>query len=160
MIKATKLVVFHLEAQRYALYLEAVERVVRAVQVTPLPEAPLTVLGIINAQGTLRPVIDVRKRFGLALREPELSDRLILARLPRHPVALLVDAVEGVLVPDESLLAPAERIAPALEITAGAVKLEDGLILISDLERFLSLEDEKKLKTALQKLTKNESSPV
>ena len=43
-----RLVVFTLDEQRYALHLDAVERVVRAVEVTPLPKAPEIVLEVIS----------------------------------------------------------------------------------------------------------------
>jgi purine-binding chemotaxis protein CheW len=69
MNKATQLVVFALDEQRYALRLTAVERIVRAVEVTPLPKAPQIVLGVIDAQGRIIPVVDVRQRFRLTERE-------------------------------------------------------------------------------------------
>jgi purine-binding chemotaxis protein CheW len=81
-------VVFTLDERRYALYLPAVERVVPAVEVTPLPNAPEVVLGVINVQGRIIPVINVRKRFGLRERDIEPNDRFILARTSRHVVAL------------------------------------------------------------------------
>jgi len=87
------IVVFALEEPRYALLLSAVERVVRAVEITPLPKAPEIVLGIINAQGRIIPVIDVRQRFRMPTREMKLDDRLIIARTSRRQVALVVDSV-------------------------------------------------------------------
>jgi len=47
----------------------AVEKVVRAVEITPLPKAPEIVVGVINAQGRILPVLDIRKRFRLPARE-------------------------------------------------------------------------------------------
>lgn len=52
--------VFVLDEQSYALYLPSVERVVRAVEVTPLPKAPDIVSGIINLRGKITPVVDLR----------------------------------------------------------------------------------------------------
>ena len=62
------IVVFTLDEQRYALHLLAVERVVRAVEVTALPEAPEIVLGVVNVKGRIVPVINVRRRFRLPER--------------------------------------------------------------------------------------------
>ena len=58
-----QIVVFALDEPRYALPLSAVERVVRAVEITPLPKAPEIVLGVINMQGQVVPAVDIRKRF-------------------------------------------------------------------------------------------------
>ncbi len=59
-----KLVVFRLDEQRYAIPLAAVERIVRAVEVTALPEGPEIVLGVIDMEGRIRPVLDTRGKSG------------------------------------------------------------------------------------------------
>jgi chemotaxis signal transduction protein len=65
MNKSIPLVVFTLDEQRYALHLDAVKRIVRAVEVTPLPKAPQIVLGVVNVQGKVIPVMNLRSRFSL-----------------------------------------------------------------------------------------------
>ena len=74
------MVVFALDEPRYALLLSAVEKVVRAVEITPLPKAPEIVVGVINAQGRILPVLDIRKRFRLPAREMKPDDRRFSAR--------------------------------------------------------------------------------
>jgi purine-binding chemotaxis protein CheW len=74
-----QLVVFTLELQRYALPLARVQRVVRMMEVTPLPEAPGIVLGVIDLEGKIIPVMSMRKRFGLSEPEASLDDQLIVA---------------------------------------------------------------------------------
>lgn len=56
------LVIFALDEQRYALYLSAVDRVIPALEIVRLPQAPDIVVGLINLQGRIIPVVDVRKR--------------------------------------------------------------------------------------------------
>lgn len=51
----SELVVFRVEEQRYAVALEVVERVVQAVEVTPLPGSPAIVIGAINVAGRVSP---------------------------------------------------------------------------------------------------------
>ncbi len=97
MDKLNQLVVLTLDEQRYALHLSAVERIVRVVEVTPLPKAPEIVLGVVNVQGQIIPVINIRKRFCLPEREMNLSDQLIIAHTSRRTVALAADAVSGVV---------------------------------------------------------------
>jgi purine-binding chemotaxis protein CheW len=48
-----------------------VERIVRVVEVTPLPKAPEIVLGVVNVQGQIIPVINIRKRFSTGLKSHE-----------------------------------------------------------------------------------------
>ncbi len=147
---SNQLVVFLLDEQRYALHLPVVERVVRAVEVTPLPKAPAIVLGVMNVQGRIIPVVNIRQRFRLPERDIGLSDQLIIAHTAKRPVALAADAVTGVVEISEQYIVSRETILPGLGYMTGAVKLDDGLVLIHDLDTFLSLDEEKALDEALQ----------
>jgi purine-binding chemotaxis protein CheW len=150
MAPAHQLVVFAMDEQRYALQLAAVDRVVRMVEVTPLPQAPQIVLGVINAQGRIIPVVDIRRRFRLPARDIHLSDHLLIARTARRTVALALDAVTGIVEGSAQAVITAEEILPGLEYVEGVIKLEDGLILIHDLDTLLSLEEEQTLAATLQ----------
>lgn len=143
------LVIFSVDGQRYALHLHAVERVVHMVAVTPLPAAPDVVRGVINLAGRVLPVIDLRRRFGLPERDFILSDQLIMAAAGERTVALWVDTATGVVEQPGQEVVPADAIVPGLEQVEGVVKLPDGLVLIHDLKRCLSLEEEEKLHQAL-----------
>jgi purine-binding chemotaxis protein CheW len=151
--KDMQIVVFSLDEPRYALDMSAVERVVRAVEITPLPKAPEIVLGVINMQGQIVPVVDVRKRFRLPEREMDLYDRFIIARTSRRLVALLADDVVGVQRLGNRKIATAEHDLPFAEYIKGVVEVGEDLILIYDLDQFLSLDEEQKLDKALSEGT-------
>jgi purine-binding chemotaxis protein CheW len=144
-----QIVVFALDDTRCALSLSAVERPVRAVAITPLPNGPGIVLGVINAQGRIIPVVDVRKRFRFPEREMNVDDRFILARTTRRTVALVVDAVLGVRELAAGELVSAKRDLPFASYLQGVAKMEDGLVMIYDLDRFLSLDEEGALDAAM-----------
>ena len=78
-----QIVVFTLRDRRHGLPLSAVERIVRVVEVTSLPKAPDIVLGVVNVQGRVIPVINVRRRFRLPEREIALTDHMLIARTTR-----------------------------------------------------------------------------
>jgi purine-binding chemotaxis protein CheW len=143
------LVVFNLDGRHYAVHLSAVERIVLIAEITPLPNAPDIVLGLVNVRGRIIPVINLRKRFKLPICEISLNDCLIVARTSRRPVALVADTVAGVVECSEGEITAANRILLHLEYIEGVVKLEDGLILIHNLETFLSLEEEETLEKAM-----------
>jgi purine-binding chemotaxis protein CheW len=145
------LVVFTLDGFRYGLRLSAVESVFRAVEITPLPDAPGIVLGIVNVQGRIVTVVDVRGRFRLPRREIDPGDMLVVARTARRPVALPVDEVTGVIMRTEEETVPASELVPGTRHVEGVVLMEDGLVLIHDLDAFLSLEEEEALEKALEK---------
>ena len=147
---ANRYIVFILDEQRYALHLSAVDRVVRMVHITPLPRTPDIVLGVVNIQGRVIPVINLRQRFNLPKREIALTDRLVFAHTKRRAVALVADAVKEVVECSERTLIPAENILPEIGYVEGVIKFEDGLILIHNLDKFLSLEEERSLDLALE----------
>ncbi len=133
-----QLVAFILGERQYALPLTTVQRVVRMVEVTPLPKAPAVVLGVIDFQGNIIPVMSMRKRFGLPEPETSLSDQLIVAETATRSVALVVNSVTGVVERTVEEVTEAEKIAPGLQYVEGITRLEDGILFIHNLEHFLS----------------------
>jgi purine-binding chemotaxis protein CheW len=148
-----QIVVFTLDEQLYALPLPAVVRVIHAIEIRSLPKAPEIISGIINIKGQIIPVADIRKRFGLTAHEIEPDDRLIIADTGKREVAILVDTVTGIRDLASWQQKKAGEALPFAEYLKGVAKIDDELILIYDLEQFLSLDEEKELEHALT--TKN-----
>lgn len=90
-------VIFQLDEQTYALHIWEVERIVRAVEVKPVPESPPHIRGVVNIQGRVLPVVDLRKRFGQPTRDIALDDHFIIASTSTASVVLPVDAALGSL---------------------------------------------------------------
>ena len=146
-----QLVVFTLDSQRFALPLSAVERAIRIIEIVPLPKAPDIVIGVINLHGQIIPVVNIRKRFNLPEKEVNLNDRIVIAHSKKRLLGILVDNVAGVFEFPEHKIITADKIISGIEYVEGVVKLEDGIILIHDIDKFLSLEEEKALTDAVNK---------
>lgn len=146
---SNQILVFTLDEPNYALYLSAVERVVRAVEITPLPKTPEIVLGVINAQGQIIPVVDIRQRLRLPTRDLDVDDQFIVAHTSRRRVVLVVDSVVATRQLADRELVNAEHVLPGAEYIQGLAKLNDGLVLICDLDQFLSLDEERMLDATL-----------
>lgn len=153
--QTVKLLVFRLDEYLYALPLDSVERMVRAVALTPLPNAPDAVLGIVNMAGRVIPVFDARRRFGLPARRIDPADQLAIVQIKDRTAALFVDGAEGVIDHPAAAITDAAAIAPGLQHLHGVIKLQNGLVLIHDLEKFLSADEALLLNAALE----SESSP-
>lgn len=146
------LVAFALDCQRYAIRLDDVRRSIRVVTVTPLPGAPEIVSGIVNLGGEVLPVIDLRTRFGHPRRDVCLSDHLLIAMAGTRWVALRVDETLGVLDISLTEIVSTDAILPGLPLVDGTIRCEDGLILIHDLRRLLSLDEGTAMDHALTQL--------
>ena len=143
------LFVFFVEGQRCALSLPVVQRVLLMIAVSPLPEAPEVVLGVINLRGDVLPVVDVRRRLGFPPRPYGPAARLVVARTSRRALALAVDEAHGVAEVDAATITSADDLVPGTRYVAGIVALPDGLLFIHDLDTLLSLDDERRLDQAL-----------
>ncbi len=139
------------EELNLALHLEAVECVIRSVEISALPDAPHGVLGVINLKGRIIPVFDLRARFGLPPREVRASDYLVISRLRSRSVALLVDTVVGVVPAGQMQLIQSAEILPEMESISGVLKLGGNLVFVHDLEKFLSTEGYGALEAALER---------
>ncbi|HEX9728899.1 MAG TPA: chemotaxis protein CheW [Gemmatimonadales bacterium] len=136
-----QLLSFSLGELRLAIPAAVVREVTRAVAITPLPKAPAVVEGVINVRGRLVPALDLRRRFDLPANPINLQQHLIIAHADARLVALRVDRVEDLTtVPDDDIKT-ATHIVPGAEYAEGIAKLSDGLVVIHDLARFLSLEE-------------------
>lgn len=144
-----KLLVFLMHGRKYALGLSSIDRVIRMVDVTPLPHAPEIVSGVINLHGRVIPVFDIRRRFGLPERPTDLNDQMIVARASDWTVSLVVENIEGVMqVPRDQILPP-EQVLQSMEYVEGTFTIGSDIVFIHDLDTFLSLDEKQRLDRAL-----------
>lgn len=143
------MICFGSAGQRFGLPLVSVHRVVHAVSLTVLPGAPHSIRGIFSFHGTLIPVGDLRRRLGLPEREIDPADCIILAHTPRRLLGVLSEGGVEVVKGGDEPIVPVASIAPADDSIRGVMRLESGLLLIQDLARFLSLDEERQLDRAL-----------
>jgi purine-binding chemotaxis protein CheW len=151
-VESAQWVVFRLDTGRYALPLSAVDRIVPAAYVTPIPLAPDVVLGAIDVAGQVLPVFNLRRRFRLPERALDPTDHFLIARTTRGAVVLAVDSAEGILDCPATPLVDEQSAGPLGRIR-GVIQLEDGLVLIQDLEHFLSPGEARTLDEAMIKQT-------
>ncbi|MFO7599555.1 MAG: chemotaxis protein CheW [Candidatus Desulfacyla sp.] len=134
--------VFTLDDQSYALCLEAVERVVRMVQLTLVPEAFDILSGLINVRGTVVPVLDIRKRFRLPPREVEIQDRMIVSKTSSRSIAIIVDRIEGLFEFDPDEMREAGEILTDMEGRVEGIGISgDHTVLIYDINKLFSIND-------------------
>lgn len=151
-INTAHLLIFVLDGQRYALPLESVIRVVRAAALTPLPQAPDVVLGILDLQGDIIPVINLRRRFRLPERAVGADDQFVVARTPRRTLALCVDSSHGLTEAIPESVVAAETIVDGAAFLSGVTRTPDGLVLIHDLDTLLFPQEEELIDQALMQV--------
>ncbi|HYT83047.1 MAG TPA: chemotaxis protein CheW [Gemmatimonadales bacterium] len=133
--------VFQVAGRSLGLSANVLREAIRAVAIAALPKAPSIVEGVINVRGTLVPVLDIRQRFGLPPTPVAPEQHFLIAQTDSRLVALRVDRALDLVGVEESAIESAAHVAPGVEHVAGIAKLADGLLVIHDLERFLSLDE-------------------
>jgi purine-binding chemotaxis protein CheW len=89
------LLVGYLAERAFAIPAVAVDRIVRMVALTPLPGAPPHVVGLINVQGAVLPVVDPRPLLGVPTSEPHPDQDLVILSAP-HRYVLWLDRITEV----------------------------------------------------------------
>ncbi|MBI4420969.1 MAG: purine-binding chemotaxis protein CheW [Gemmatimonadetes bacterium] len=144
------MLVFELAERRLALAGDVVHEVVRAVAISALPKAPAVVEGVVNWRGRIVPVLDIRARFGMPPVPLTPDQHFVFAQAGSRVVALRVDRAVDLIRVDESAVETAAAAAvPGAEYVVGIAKLADGLLVIHDLDRFLSLDEGAQLDAAV-----------
>jgi len=129
--------VYRIADQYYGLPAENVEQVLQAVAVTEVPNQAKNVMGVINLQGTVLPVIDMKRKIGLDSEDLAPEDRFIVLSNFRLPVAIAVDEVLDVVDLESTEIVQPEQIAANLDCISGMVKTEFGLALLLEMNDFL-----------------------
>lgn len=142
-----QIVVFELETEFFGVKIAAVESIIKMQPITRLPHTPTFVEGITNLRGKILPVIDLRKRFSLPPRETDKNSRIIVVVMNDTEVGITVDGVSEVLTLPEQSVEPAPSIATTVDsnFIAGVAKVEQRLIILLDLEKVLSTEEQNTL---------------
>jgi purine-binding chemotaxis protein CheW len=91
------LVTFSVGSRRCALPVSDVEEVLRIVALTPAAGAPPFIEGVINRRGVATPVIDLRKRYGMACGPYDSTTHIVITALRGRNAGLIVDAVHDVV---------------------------------------------------------------
>jgi purine-binding chemotaxis protein CheW len=151
MAEKTHFLIFTLDDQKFALPLSSVEKITRAAAIRPLPKASDVIMGVINVQGRILPVLNLRLRFGIPSRPIALTDHLIITRTSTRTLALLVDSVQEIMEIDSRNVTDQATIMDRMDYVEGVLKTKDDMVLIHDLEHVLSLDEAKLLEQALQK---------
>lgn len=133
--------IFNVDHQQFALDLAHLERVICAVEITPIPNEGEGVAGVINVHGTIIPVLNVRKILGREEREIALNDKLISCRIHERRFALWVDDVKGIASYEDKNFIPASEVFPEEHMIDHVIKNEQGIILVYNWGKLLTMLD-------------------
>lgn len=93
-----QLVTFKLGKEEYGIFIEYIQEIILMPDnINIIPKTPEYIEGMINLRGTVLPVLDMRKRFGLDELENKESQRIIVLHIDQLKIGFIVDKVTEVL---------------------------------------------------------------
>lgn len=138
-----KLVIFELGGDLFAADVLAVDRVLRYVAPSAVPDVPVWVEGVIEHRGGVIPVIDLRRRLGVAELAIDAGARILVLNTSAGFVAGIVDAVREVaVVPTGAVTAPPPLFrGMSGDAIRGIAKVGERLVVVLDVERVMATAD-------------------
>jgi len=135
-----QLVVMEIAGESYGVDIGAVNTIIRMQEVTRIPRTPAFVEGVINLRGSIVPVIDLRKRFGLAVAEISKASRIVVVEASGQMIGMIVDAVVETLRLSSSAIEPPSPVVVSVDAqyVRGVGKKDDRLVILLELDRVLT----------------------
>lgn len=141
---------FYIGEDEYAIKISNVREIYPMTDIRNVPKAPPFVEGVINLRGVIVPIIDLRKRFDLLKNDNNLSSKILIVELNQNQIGLIVDNVSEVIrfyVDEIEKTPPMFSANIDSQYVQGVAKMKDKLIILLDVEKLLSYEEQSVLTT-------------
>jgi purine-binding chemotaxis protein CheW len=152
-----QLVIFELETENFGIDISSVEGIAKVQEITKIPKAPVYMVGITNLRGSVLPVIDLQKRFGMISQEATDETRIVIANMGGVKIGMVVSAVSEVLTIDDKVIEPPPPLVSNTnsEFITGVAKIDKRLVILLDLAKVLSNEEKKEVLNSAMKEIKS-----
>jgi purine-binding chemotaxis protein CheW len=144
-----QLVGFRIGKALFGVDILMVQEIIRESPITPIPDSPEFIEGVINLRGNIIPIIDLRKRLNLTNLEAASKDNwIIILNIEGRITGFIVDRVTKVLKVSMDRIKPAPDIVVAglkSQYLRGVCKIDERLLVLLDFNRILMVDEIKKL---------------
>jgi purine-binding chemotaxis protein CheW len=148
--KLMQLVGFVIGREMFGVDILMVQEIIRETPITPIPNAPDFIEGVINLRGNIIPVIDLRRRLNLRNAEaPDGNIWIMILNVEGRVTGFIVDSVTQVLkVPGNSIKPPPDIVVSGLhsQYITGVCRIDQRLLILLDFDRILRVDEIKKLR--------------
>ena len=144
---ATQYLTFKLGDELFGVDVGKAREVLDYTEVTHVPQMPDYMLGVINLRGSVVPIINLRRKFGMADAEQTIDTCFIVIEVEVNGdvivIGTMADAVQEVLDLDESQIEPPPRLGTRLktEFIRGMGKINEQFLIILDIDRVFTADE-------------------
>lgn len=138
---AEPFILFELAGTTYGVRSRFVQQMEMIEHITPVPNAPPAVEGVVLARGQVIPALSLRVRFGFAKVPYDLRARLMVVKSAERTIGLIVDSAREFLrIPAAAIEPPPEAITGLSgKYLEGIATINGRMILVLDLEEVIDL---------------------
>ncbi len=132
-------VAFRIENQTYAFRIEQIQEIVILSQVTKTPQVPDYVEGVANLRGSIIPIVNLRKLFGLDPKPIDSETRTIVVNVGKRTIGCTVDTVTQVvrIAQDAVHAAPETVTGHGASYISGFARVGEQLIVLLEVDELL-----------------------
>ncbi len=133
---------FTLGNEEYGVEILRVQEIKGYSSVTPIPNSPAWVKGVMNLRGTVVPVFDMRLKFRMDVREYDRFTVIVVVNVGSRVVGLIVDSVSDVLDFDVATIELAPDLGAAVDTSTiqGIARNGDRLVTLLDIDRVVNMD--------------------
>jgi len=136
---SSQFVGFQIDDQEYAFRIEQIQEIVILDQITRTPQVPEYCEGVSNLRGSIIPIINLRRLFGIEPRPADGETRTIVVNVGERTMGCTVDMVSQVIrIPQDSIQpAPETVTAEGAHYISGFARLDGRLVILLDIDQLL-----------------------
>ena len=130
---------FALGQEEYGVEILKIQEIKGFSAVTPLPNAPAYVKGVLNLRGTIVPIVDLRKKFGMVAEAYTTFTVIVVVQVQGKTIGFVVDAVSDVLTVTSDAIQPTPDLHGQLDTTflTGLAQTGEKLVILLDIDKVL-----------------------
>lgn len=143
-VERDQYLVFMVKAQEFGFQAMRIQEISAMTGITPVPNAPKYIEGIMNLRGKLASIINFRNKFGFEHKDYDEETRIIIVEYTGYPIGIIVDSVEEVIkIMEDKVQKIPEAISSTFsdEYITGVAMLENRVIALLDLDKVLTREE-------------------
>jgi purine-binding chemotaxis protein CheW len=127
---------FRLGDEEYGIEILKVQEIKGYTAVTPIPNTPAYMKGVMNLRGTVIPVLDLRSKFGMSEAEYTAFTVIIVVKVGAKTMGVIVDGVSDVLNIPKSDIQPTPDFGGTVDahFMSGMAKAGDKLVALLDID--------------------------
>lgn len=134
---------FRLNNQDYGIPILEVQEIKGMTEITPIPNSPVFIKGVINLRGTVIPIIDLRLRFNIEESEYDEVTVIIVVNIKDKLAGLVVDSVSDVMNASSEQRSEAPEFEGQVnrKFIDGLVQHEDILVILLNIDELAEVDD-------------------